>query len=86
MQNDAKTIETAKNRLRYAFSKIHMMASSIRSAASDAASKNTFGRFKQCKKKMEDIATNFDNIGVSVSQIARTLEKLEYYVRELEGD
>lgn len=86
MQNDAKTIHTAVTKLSYAFSKIHIMAGSIRTAAAEAATKNNFGKFKQCKKKMEDIANRFDSIGVSVSQIGQKLQSLENYVLQLEGE
>lgn len=84
MKGDSQTIHTGVTRLSYARSMVDSICSRISAAMLDAGHSNSNPKFKKCVSKSEAVIKQMRQSAQELAKIGRTLERLEYIVRELE--
>lgn len=84
MKGDSQVIHTGVTRLSYARSTVDEICSRISLAMLEAARTNKNPKFSKCVAKSEEVVKKMRQSAQELVRIGRTLERLEYIIRELE--
>ena len=84
MKGDSQAIHTGVTRLSYARTMVDTICSRISSAMSEAGRSNSNPKFKKCVAKSEEVVKQMRQSAQELARIGRTLERLEYIIREVE--
>lgn len=86
MQGDANAIHSGVTTLSYARSMVHGMCDRLEQAVSDAERSNSGGRFKKCTRNISEVVKKMRTSAQDLARIGQTMERLEYIIRELDGE
>ncbi len=86
MQGDAEAIHNGVTTLSYGRSMVDGMCNRLEQAVSDAERSNAGRRFKKCTQTIRDVVKKMRASAQDLARIGQTMERLEYIIRELDGE
>lgn len=86
MKGDADAIHRGVTTLSHARSMVDEMGNILEHAVEEAKRYNSGKRFDKCTRNISDVVKKLRISAQDLTRIGQTLEKLEYIIRELDGE